>query len=92
VLPSRFGGTGVDYQVVEREGDQGILRVELIVSPRVGPVDGDQVRAAFLATLGDGALDRLRTEVWRQADTVTVVRRWPLATRAGKILPFHLAR
>jgi hypothetical protein len=92
VLPSRFGGTGADYQVVEREGDQGILRVELIVSPRVGPVDGDQVRAAFLAALGDGALDRLRTEVWRQADTVTVVRRWPLATRAGKILPFHLAR
>lgn len=92
VLPARFGGAGDDYQVVETEGREGILRLELIVSPRVGPVDAEQVREAFLAALGDGSVDRLRAEVWRRAGTVTVTRRWPLATRAGKILPFHLVR
>ena len=92
VLPARFGGAGDDYQVVETEGTEGILRLELIVSPRVGPVDPEQVREAFLEALGDGSLDRLRAEIWRQAGTVTVSRRWPSSTRAGKILPFHLAR
>lgn len=92
VLPARFGGTGDDYQVVETEGRGGILGLELIVSPRVGSVDAEEVRGAFLAALGDGSLDRLRAEVWRHAGTVTVTRRWPLATRAGKILPFHLLR
>jgi hypothetical protein len=55
-------------------------------------VDPEQVREAFLVALGDGSLDRLRAEIWRRAGTVTVARRWPWSTRAGKILPFHLAR
>jgi hypothetical protein len=91
VLPARFGGAGDDYQVVETESADGILRLELIVAPRVGPADPSVVREVFLDALGDGSLDRLRAEIWRRAGTVTVSRRLPHPTRAGKILPFHLA-
>jgi hypothetical protein len=93
VLPARFGGTSADYQVLEQEGERGILRLLLIVSPAVGPVDGDAVRRAFLAGLGaDGTFDRFSATVWERAGTVEVRRQWPVATKAGKILPFHLVQ
>jgi hypothetical protein len=50
------------------------------------------LREAFLAAIGDGGVDRLRAGIWRGAGTVRVTRRWPVPTRAGKILPLHLAR
>ena len=91
VLPARFGGDGADYQVVEEEDQDGILRLSLIVSPRVGAVDSEVVRTAFLDALArqPGALGGVK--LWRHAETVRVVRRFPVPTAAGKILPFHVA-
>jgi hypothetical protein len=91
-LPARFGGTSADYQVVETEGEHGILRVSLLVSPRVGPLDEGEVRERFLRALGRaGATEADMAELWRRAGAVEVRRDWPRPTRAGKILPFHLA-
>lgn len=92
VLPARFGGSAADYQALEEEDEHGILRLILAVSPRVGPVDPDAVRAAFLDALEQqqGA-SRGAVAMWRRAGTVQVVRRQPLPTPAGKILPFHIA-
>jgi hypothetical protein len=92
VLPARFGGVGADYQVIEEEDREGILRLSLIVSPRVGAVDPDTVRSVFLDALASqpGA-SRAGVKVWRRAETVRVVRRIPVPTAAGKILPFHVA-
>jgi hypothetical protein len=68
-------------------------RTELMVSPKIGPVDADRVRHAFLEELGrDGGFARLSAEVWRRAGTVQVKRQWPVATKAGKILPFHVIK
>ncbi len=91
VLPARFGGVGSDYQVVEEEDAGGILRLTLTVSPRVGPVDLEQVRAAFLDALaGQPGASRAGVQMWRTAQTVRVARRPPVSTAAGKILPFHV--
>jgi hypothetical protein len=93
VLPARFGGTSADYQVLEYEDDQGILRLLLLVSPRVGPVDEGQLRQTFLDELScGGAADRQATKIWRRAGTVEVRRAQPVATTAGKVLPFHLVQ
>ena len=90
VLPARFGGTSADYQVLEEE-EEGILRLSLTVSPTIGPVDEARVRETLLDELGkDGAFARMGARMWRRAETVRVRRQWPVATRAGKILPFHL--
>jgi hypothetical protein len=92
VLPARFGGTGADYQVVEEE-EHGILRLALIISPRLGTIDADGAREAFLDALGhEGGLERMGAEFWRRAQAVTVRREWPKSTKAGKILPFQLER
>jgi hypothetical protein len=93
VLPSRLGGTGGDYQIVEEEAEHGILRTVLVVSPRVTPFDERRARDVFLEALGSaGGADRLGSDIWRRAGTVEIRRDWPYATGAGKVLPFHVAR
>jgi hypothetical protein len=88
-LPARFGGSPLDYQVVEEEDDAGRTRMTLFVHPGVGVVSPDQVIDAFL-----GELERLRPKssiphIWRQAGTLRVVREAPRLTRGGKQIPFH---
>ena len=91
VLPARFGGASTDYQLVEEVRDGGLAELVLIVSPHVGTVDEEAVRDAFLKEIGrDGWSERLMAGVWSRAGSVTVRRQQPVATKAGKILPFHL--
>jgi hypothetical protein len=93
VLPARFGGTGTDYQLLEEEGEDGILRLFLLVSPGVGPVDEAGVCQTLLEELArGGGFAPLGAGMWRRAGTVVVRRQRLITTRAGKILPFHLAR
>ena len=90
VLPRRFGGTVGDYQVVEWQGEGGLPRYQLLVSPRVGPVDERAVIREFL--------DELRTlrppyrfmvDQWSQARAFEVCRRQPIESRRGKVPPFR---
>jgi len=91
VLPERFGGTMTDYQVLEREDERGILRMWLLVSPDLGPVDEEGVKRTFLAEIGrGGGYAEIGAAIWRQAETLEVVRRRPAPTAAGKILPFQV--
>jgi hypothetical protein len=93
VLPSRFGGSSVDYQLLEEEAPDGVGRLVLRVSPSVGPVDEATLRAAFLDGLGSGGgVERHYAELLRRAGSVIVSRQPPLATAAGKVFPFHLLR
>lgn len=92
-LPRRFGGTLTDYQLVEQEDAAGILRLHLLVNPGVGPVDEAAVRQTFLDELArHGGYAPLGADFWRRAETVQVKRQAPVATRAGKILPFQLLK
>jgi hypothetical protein len=92
-LPNRFGGAAADYQALEEEDRQGLLRLVLLVSPKVGPVDESKLGEAFLAGLArGGGQGQEGVDLWKRADTLVVRRQEPVATSAGKILPFHLAR
>jgi hypothetical protein len=93
VLPARFGGGPIDYQLVEDVGDDGRSRLRLLVDPKVGPVDPEAVAAAFLSAIGPGSgVERLMGLVWKEARVLEVERRAPLPTRAGKILHLHQER
>jgi hypothetical protein len=92
VLPARFGGDATDYQFVEEE-ENGLPRVGLVVSPRVGPLDETRVISAVLEALrgtGDNAAGRLTASSWRAGGTLRVERREPCQTGVGKILPLHV--
>ncbi|MBC7789829.1 MAG: hypothetical protein H7Z74_07770 [Anaerolineae bacterium] len=89
VLPARFGGHPTDYQFVEREKD-GLPKVSLVVSPEVGQIDDDRAVQAVLDFLRNrGVGEQLMVDLWAQSRTLTVVRRAPLVTSGGKILPLH---
>ncbi|MFN8522922.1 MAG: hypothetical protein U0821_07410 [Chloroflexota bacterium] len=92
-LPARFGGDPVDYQLVEEEGSDGATRLVLHIDPRVGRIDHGAVRALLLSELRRGGLfSAFQAALIERADSIIVRRRAPLATRGGKVLPFHLQR
>jgi hypothetical protein len=87
VLPSRFGGTPTDYQVVERELD-GLTRVGVVASPGLGPLDPDAVVGAVLDFWRSrNAGGELMAEIWEQGGTLELLREEPATTSGGKILP-----
>jgi hypothetical protein len=92
VLPRAYGGDSTDYQLVEEEQD-GLPRISLVVSPRLGPIDEARVVATVLQFLASpSGAHKMMADFWEQANTLRVVRREPHATSASKILPLHLIR
>jgi phenylacetate-coenzyme A ligase PaaK-like adenylate-forming protein len=90
ILPGRFGGSAMDYQLVEHDDARGQPRYSILVSPGVGPIDEDRLRDVFLDELGRRwSVYRWMVEVWRQAGILSVRREEPIATPRGKILPFR---
>ncbi len=87
VLPREFGGQSVDYQLLEMEDDEHITRLYLVISPEVGTLDERRVLDRFTAELR--RFPSQGQHLWFQADTLQVVRRRPVLTPMGKVLPFH---
>ncbi|MGH2405265.1 MAG: hypothetical protein ACRDGN_12515 [bacterium] len=88
VLPRTFGGQSVDYQLLEVEDERHLTQLLLLVSPRLGSLDEQAVRDRFISALA--AEERVSMpELWRQADTIQVLRQDPVHTAAGKLFPFH---
>jgi hypothetical protein len=90
VLPSRLGGRPADYQLVEEEVD-GLPRLSVLVSPRVGSVDERQALDVVLGFLRrEGDEGRLTARLFEDVSTLRVVRRDPYATASAKIWPLHV--
>ena len=89
-LPSRFGGSSIDYQLTEEEHVDASTRLVLRVSPAVGEVDEAALLATLLDELSSGGMsDRHQAELWRRAGTLAVRRQEPRVGSGGKILPLH---
>jgi len=93
VLPTRFGGSTLDYQLLEEEDAQGFTRLSLIVSPNIEIADEAEVVQTVLEALGRGsdAADQARA-LWNQAGSLRVTRAEPVWTSRGKLMPLRLAR
>jgi hypothetical protein len=93
VLPARFGGSPLDYQLLEEEDEQGFTRLSLLISPKIYIENEDDVIEAVLEALGEGsvAADFARA-IWSQAGTLRVKRMEPVWTAQGKLMPLHMAR
>lgn len=92
-LPARFGGTALDYQLVEEEDERGFTRLTLLVHPRVELTDADAVVAVVLESLRKtGGAAEVSRMVWSQAGTLRVKREAPRLTARGKLLPLHARR
>ena len=88
VLVPVYGGSSVDYQWFEMENDDGVTRVEIRVSPRIGEVDEDRLMQDLINELlkGDEG-EQLMTRIWVQTGVLSVVRKEPESTGKGKNVP-----
>ena len=96
-LPACFGGKSTDYQLVEEEDAGGITRLQLLVSPRVGTVNEQEVIEKFMYLLrhSDASPEswaQSGVEMWRQSGILRMQRDDPVTTRTGKVYPFHLRK
>jgi hypothetical protein len=93
VLPQRFGGTPLDYQLVEEEEGSGLTRVVVVVDPRVGPIDEAAVVATVLEGLRHASLGTaMGGGLLGAAGALQVRRAAPVLTARGKLVPLHFAR
>jgi hypothetical protein len=90
VLPGQFGGGPTDYQLVEDEDEHGLPVLQLVVSPRLGPLPEHRITSAIIDYLnnisGGGGI---YGERWRDARALRVVRKEPYTTSASKVLALH---
>lgn len=93
LLPTRFGGSPLDYQLLEEEDEQGFTRLSLVVSPNIPIADETVVIRTVMNALRNGTImaDSAR-EIWNQAGALRIKRMEPVRTRHGKLIPLHLAQ
>src|SRR5205823_5336205 len=85
VLPSRFGGSPIDYQLVEEEDERGFTRLTLVVHPRVDIADTDDLIETVFAELGGDPIAVGARSIWRQSGALRVARREPTVGSTGKV-------
>lgn len=91
LLPSRFGGSPLDYQFVEEEDQQGFTRLVLRIAPHLAITSEADVTTCVLDALEQtGAAGALARSAWRQAGTVRIRRESPVMTTRGKLLPLDI--
>jgi hypothetical protein len=92
VLPSRFGGSPLDYQLLEEEDERGFTRLSLLVSPRVNLCDEQAVVNVTLRALRDcGRSSAFAAAFWEQAGSLRVRRAEPVWNMGGKFAPLCIA-
>jgi hypothetical protein len=89
LLPRAFGGVPTDYQFVQDVAADGLSRLSLRVSPRLGAVDEGRVLAVVREELQRRSPHG--AHVWNDAGVVGVVRAEPVSTVQGKLFPLHVA-
>jgi hypothetical protein len=90
VLPDRFGGAPIDYQLVEDEDEDGRPRLRLLIHPSVGPLDSAAAAETFLTAIARGSgTEHVMGKFWHDAGFLRVERAAPQVMASGKIL--HLS-
>jgi hypothetical protein len=93
VLPSRFGGSPLDYQLHEEEDRDGLTRLSLVISPRVPiPDEATVVTAVLEAMTRESVGADAARKIWSQAGTLRIRRAEPVVTGRGKLMPLHVTK
>jgi hypothetical protein len=93
VLPARFGGTPLDYQLMEQEEEHGLTRIFLVIHPRIEIADEQEVIQVVLDTFRNAspAADTARAML-EQAGALRIKRMEPVWSARGKLMPLHIER
>jgi len=93
VLPVQFGGTPLDYQLLEEEDEKGFTKLNLLVSPKIKLANEEEIiEVVFKALEHSSVSASLAQSIWRNAKTLRVKRMDPIWTDRGKLMPLHLSQ
>jgi len=93
VLPARFGGGPLDYQLMEEEDSDGFTKVSLIVDPRLQLENEQAVIDTFFDACSKSSVNADSTKsIWSQANTLQIKRRKPIWTGRGKLMSLYVAK
>lgn len=90
VFPEKFGGSMLDYQLVEEENKRGFTKLMLYVSPHI-PIENDQALIdTMLDTMkGSAPSVQLARPGFQQAQTIGIRRKEPILTARSKFFPIY---
>lgn len=92
ILPRKFGGTSLDYQLVEEEDEKGLTHLVVMVSPKIKDLEEDNLIKMVVEQLSKGGdSQRVMIKVWLQAGTIRIKRDFPILTRTGKVHPLYVS-
>ena len=89
-IPSEFGGSPGDYQLVEEEDINGQTRLTLLVHPEVDSLNEESLLLRLQECLGKGsANNHLNSTLLNGAGSFRIRREVPHTSPRGKILPLQ---
>jgi hypothetical protein len=93
ILPQRFGGSPLDYQLLEEEDERGFTRLSLVVDPDVHlPSEEEAVQTVMEALSEASTAADMAAAIWRQAGSFRVKRARPVWTERGKLMSIRVSR
>jgi hypothetical protein len=91
VLPARYGGSALDYQLAEEEDERGFTRIVVRVAPSIELRDEAELIRTVLEGLARTSISAdLAGRLWNQAGAIQVRREAPVVGGGGKLMPLHL--
>lgn len=88
-LVAAMGGGPDDYQIREVEGENGLARIAISISPVMKGLDETAFKKALLQRLSRESVgSAIASEFWQQADVIQVIRADPQLTVGYKHFPF----
>jgi hypothetical protein len=87
-LVEELGGTPDSHQFWSAQGETGLNRLTVALSPDLGSLDEERFLDALYDRMlaGGPGLD-LAARLWRQAGTIRIVREYPRQTQGAKLPP-----
>jgi hypothetical protein len=93
LLPKQFGGSALDYQLMEQEDELGFTRLYLNISPSIEIADEQAVLDVVLKGLRESSpMSDAARSVWQPTNTIQIKRIEPMSTGRGKLFPLHIHR
>jgi hypothetical protein len=90
VLPGRFGGTSIDYQILEEEEEDGRTYMTVVARPELGDLDENKIIEVIIAELRKvNDSYRMASEIWLQTKSIRVKRMDPITTPGAKLPPVY---
>jgi len=89
VFPEEFGGSSIDYQLVEEEDEQGLMHLFIYVKPKIKFLNQERMKQILFEKLSSNVEKDIRIKIWNQVDTLKIKHEYPLVTPRGKTLPFY---